>query len=149
MFVIGLAALFGWILVQQQIATAVLASLLTLSSEPGVILLVINLALLLFGMIETWLDSETGLAMNAHPGPAWLARMPERFRFIDGGYEATWSDMLDIVESTCHAMDAVARLVGGSKRCWAAPRPGSATPGGNPSGRQVLRRRRRRAVAAP
>jgi hypothetical protein len=128
MFVIGFAALFGWILVQQQIATAVLASLLMLSSEPGVILLVINLALLLFGMIETWLDSETGLAMNAHPGPAWLARMPERFRFIDCGYEATWSDMLDIVELTCHGMDAVARLVGGSKRWWAAPRPGSATP---------------------
>jgi len=70
MFVIALAALFGWILVQQQIANAVLASLLTLSSEPWVILLVINLALLLFGMIETWLDSEIGLAMNAHPGPA-------------------------------------------------------------------------------
>ena len=50
MFIIALAAPFGWVLVQQQIPNAVLASLLTLSSEPWVILLVINLALLLFGM---------------------------------------------------------------------------------------------------
>ncbi|POR54378.1 GSCFA domain-containing protein [Bosea psychrotolerans] len=57
------------------------------------------------GLTETWLDAQTGLAMNAHPGPAWLARMPERFRFIDYGYEATLADMLQIIamiREHCH-----------------------------------------------
>jgi hypothetical protein len=57
------------------------------------------------GLTETWLDSETGLAMNAHPGPAWLARMPERFRFVDYGYDATLADMLEImtmIRTHCH-----------------------------------------------
>ncbi|HEV7256954.1 MAG TPA: GSCFA domain-containing protein [Bosea sp. (in: a-proteobacteria)] len=57
------------------------------------------------GLTETWLDSETGLAMNAHPGPAWLARMPERFRFIDYGYDETLTDMLsiiDMIRTHCH-----------------------------------------------
>lgn len=57
------------------------------------------------GLTETWLDAQTGLAMNVHPGPAWLARMPERFRFVDYGYEATLNDMLSIltiVRQHCH-----------------------------------------------
>lgn len=57
------------------------------------------------GLTETWLDAQTGLAMNAHPGPAWLARMPERFRFVDYGYEATLQDMLDtlaLIRERCH-----------------------------------------------
>lgn len=57
------------------------------------------------GLTETWLDAQTGLAMNAHPGPAWLARMPERFRFVDYGYEATLNDMLSIlsmIREHCH-----------------------------------------------
>lgn len=49
------------------------------------------------GLTETWLDAETGLAMNTHPGPAWLARLPERFHFVDYGYDATLSDMLEII----------------------------------------------------
>ncbi len=57
------------------------------------------------GLTETWLDAETGLAMNTHPGPAWLARLPERFRFVDYGYDATLSDMLEIIgliREHCH-----------------------------------------------
>ncbi|WP_332692589.1 GSCFA domain-containing protein [Bosea sp. (in: a-proteobacteria)] len=57
------------------------------------------------GLTETWLDSQTGLAMNIHPGPNWLARMPERFRFVDYGYDATLSDMLEtiqLVRQHCH-----------------------------------------------
>lgn len=57
------------------------------------------------GLTETWLDAETGLAMNTHPGPAWLQRMPQRFRFIDYGYEATLNDMLGIltmIRQHCH-----------------------------------------------
>ncbi|MBA4221625.1 MAG: hypothetical protein C0458_12930 [Methylobacterium sp.] len=49
------------------------------------------------GLTETWLDAQTGIAMNAHPGPGWLQRMPERFRFVDYGYDATLADMLDII----------------------------------------------------
>lgn len=57
------------------------------------------------GLTETWLDAETGIAMNAHPGPVWLQRMPERFRFVDYGYEATLADMEEIVgliREHCH-----------------------------------------------
>lgn len=57
------------------------------------------------GLTETWLDAQTGLAMNVHPGPAWLARMPERFRFVDYGYEATLNDMLStltMIRQHCH-----------------------------------------------
>lgn len=64
-----------------------------------------RICLFTLGLTETWLDSETGLAMNAHPGPAWLARMPERFRFIDYGYDETLADMLGIIEmirTHCH-----------------------------------------------
>ena len=50
MFIIALAAPFGWVLVQQQIPNAVLSALLTLSSEPWMILLIINAALLVLGM---------------------------------------------------------------------------------------------------
>ncbi|KUL94750.1 hypothetical protein DK26_17910 [Bosea sp. WAO] len=50
MFIIALAAPFGWVLVQQQIPNAVLTALLTLSSEPWMILLIINVALLVLGM---------------------------------------------------------------------------------------------------
>lgn len=57
------------------------------------------------GLTETWLDAQTGLAMNTHPGPAWLQRLPERFRFVDYGYDATLADMLDIIgliREHCH-----------------------------------------------
>jgi hypothetical protein len=57
------------------------------------------------GLTETWLDAETGLAMNTHPGPAWLTRLPERFRFVDYGYDATLADMLEIIglaREHCH-----------------------------------------------
>jgi tripartite ATP-independent transporter DctM subunit len=50
MFIIALAAPFGWVLVQQQIPNAVLTALLQLSSEPWMILLIINAALLVLGM---------------------------------------------------------------------------------------------------
>lgn len=57
------------------------------------------------GLTETWLDAQTGLAMNTHPGPAWLQRMPQRFRFVDYGYEQTLNDMLSIltmIRQHCH-----------------------------------------------
>ena len=57
------------------------------------------------GLTETWQDAETGIAMNAHPGPTWLQRMPERFRFVDYGYDATLADMEEIIgliREHCH-----------------------------------------------
>jgi tripartite ATP-independent transporter DctM subunit len=50
MFIIAAAAPFGWILIQQQIPNTLLAAILSLSSEPWVILLIINIVLLILGM---------------------------------------------------------------------------------------------------
>ena len=50
MFIIALSAPFAWVLIQQQIPNGILASLLSLSSERWVILLIINFALLVLGM---------------------------------------------------------------------------------------------------
>lgn len=50
MFIIALAAPFGWVLIQQQIPNAILNAFLAMSSEPWVILLIINAVLLLLGM---------------------------------------------------------------------------------------------------
>jgi len=50
MFIIALAAPFGWVLIQQQIPNAILEALLGLSSKPWVILLIISVALLILGM---------------------------------------------------------------------------------------------------
>jgi tripartite ATP-independent transporter DctM subunit len=50
MFIIAAAAPFGWVLIQQQIPNALLEALLGLSSQPWLILLIVNLVLLLLGM---------------------------------------------------------------------------------------------------
>ncbi|WP_340109021.1 TRAP transporter large permease [Pikeienuella sp. HZG-20] len=50
MFIIAAAAPFGWVLIQQQIPNAVIASLFALSSEPWMILVIVNLILLVLGM---------------------------------------------------------------------------------------------------
>lgn len=50
LFIMAAAAPFSWILVQQQIPNAVVEALLSLSSEPWVILLLVNVALLILGM---------------------------------------------------------------------------------------------------
>jgi tripartite ATP-independent transporter DctM subunit len=50
MFIIAVAAPFGWVLIQQQIPNAILEAFLSLSTEPWVILLVINVVLLILGM---------------------------------------------------------------------------------------------------
>jgi tripartite ATP-independent transporter DctM subunit len=50
MLIIAMSAPFGWVLIQQQVPNAILQSLLTLSNEPWVILLIVNLVLLLLGM---------------------------------------------------------------------------------------------------
>ncbi|MBL0406775.1 TRAP transporter large permease [Microvirga aerilata] len=50
MFIIAVAAPFGWVLIQQQIPNAILQAFLSLSTEPWVILLVINVVLLILGM---------------------------------------------------------------------------------------------------
>lgn len=50
MFIIALAAPFGWVLIQQQIPNAILTAFLSMSSEPWVILLIVNAVLLILGM---------------------------------------------------------------------------------------------------
>jgi tripartite ATP-independent transporter DctM subunit len=50
LFIMAAAAPFSWILVQQQIPNAVVNALLSLSSEPWIILVLVNVALLILGM---------------------------------------------------------------------------------------------------
>ena len=50
MLIIAMSAPFGWVLIQQQVPNAILKSLMSLSSDPWVILLIVNLVLLLLGM---------------------------------------------------------------------------------------------------
>ncbi len=50
MFIIAASAPFAWVLIQQQIPNAVIAALFELSSEPWVILLIVNVILLVLGM---------------------------------------------------------------------------------------------------
>jgi tripartite ATP-independent transporter DctM subunit len=54
MIIIAMSAPFGWVLIQQQVPNAILKALLGISSEPWIILLIVNLALLVLGMfLET------------------------------------------------------------------------------------------------
>jgi tripartite ATP-independent transporter DctM subunit len=54
MVIIAMSAPFGWVLIQQQVPNAILKALLGISSEPWVILLIVNVALLVLGMfLET------------------------------------------------------------------------------------------------
>src|SRR5690606_11413836 len=46
MFIIAAAAPFGWVLIQQQIPNAVIQSLFALSSDPWMILILVNVILL-------------------------------------------------------------------------------------------------------
>ena len=50
MLIIAMAAPFSWVLIQQQVPNAILQSLMTLSKDPWVILLLVNLVLLILGM---------------------------------------------------------------------------------------------------
>ena len=50
MFIIAASAPFAWVLIQQQIPNAVIAALFELSSQPWVILLIVNVILLVLGM---------------------------------------------------------------------------------------------------
>ncbi len=50
LFIVGTAGAFGWILVQQQIPNAIIQATLALTTEPWIILLLINFVLLVLGM---------------------------------------------------------------------------------------------------
>jgi tripartite ATP-independent transporter DctM subunit len=50
MLIIAMSAPFGWVLIQQQVPNAILKGLMSLSSEPWVILLIVNVVLLILGM---------------------------------------------------------------------------------------------------
>jgi C4-dicarboxylate transporter, DctM subunit len=49
MFIISAAGIFGWLLVHQKVPEAIITGLMTLSSSPWVILLIINIILLVLG----------------------------------------------------------------------------------------------------
>ena len=58
------------------------------------------------GLTETWIDKETGLALNVHPGANWLTRLANRFQFVDYGFDGILSElvaMIDLIRSACSA----------------------------------------------
>lgn len=57
-----------------------------------------DVVFLTLGLTETWLDNETGLAMNSHPGATWLRRLQDRFTFIDFGFDATLRELTSTIE---------------------------------------------------
>jgi hypothetical protein len=58
------------------------------------------------GLTETWLDASSGLAMNTHPGANWLAKMPDRWHFVNYDYTEMLSEMtalISLVRETCYS----------------------------------------------
>lgn len=55
-----------------------------------------DVVVMTLGQTESWVDTVTGLAMNAHPGPAALRKFKERFELIDHSFQ----DSLDQIERT-------------------------------------------------
>lgn len=49
------------------------------------------------GLTEGWIDLETGLAMNRHPGVAALKSHGARFQFVDHGFSAILKEMHDTI----------------------------------------------------
>jgi tripartite ATP-independent transporter DctM subunit len=49
MFIIAAASVFGWLLIQQRVPTAIVEGLAALTSEPWLVLLIVNCILLLLG----------------------------------------------------------------------------------------------------
>jgi hypothetical protein len=57
------------------------------------------------GLTETWLDAESGLAMNTHPGAIWLAKMPGRWHFVNYDYSEMLNEMIaliSLIRETCY-----------------------------------------------
>jgi hypothetical protein len=58
------------------------------------------------GLTETWLDADTGLAMNVHPGASWLAKMPNRWQFVNYDYTEMLNEMIgliSLIRETCYS----------------------------------------------
>ena len=62
LLIVAVAALFGWILSVEQVPQAMTAAMLSVSTNPYVLLLIVNLLLLVVGM---FLDSTTAILVIA------------------------------------------------------------------------------------
>jgi C4-dicarboxylate transporter DctM subunit len=49
MFIISAASVFGWLLIQQRVPTAIVEGLMALTNQPWVVLLIVNIILLILG----------------------------------------------------------------------------------------------------
>jgi GSCFA family len=56
-----------------------------------------KIVVLTLGLTETWLDKESSMPMNGHPGLDVLARMKDRFYFIDYGLGETFSQLKSMI----------------------------------------------------
>lgn len=50
------------------------------------------------GQTESWVDADSGLSMNSHPGPIWLKKFGKRFEFVDESFDATFAQLRATVE---------------------------------------------------
>jgi hypothetical protein len=56
-----------------------------------------DVVFLTLGLTESWIDTQTGLAMNRHPGGAALRRYGSRFEFVDYGFSAILNELTEII----------------------------------------------------
>ena len=64
-----------------------------------------DVVVITLGQTESWIDSATGIAMNAHPGPAALRKFPDRFIFVDHSYRNTIDQLertIKLIRDVCN-----------------------------------------------
>lgn len=65
-----------------------------------------DVVVMTLGQTESWVDTATGIAMNAHPGPSALRKFKDRFLFIDHSYADTIAQLdrlIHLVRDQCNA----------------------------------------------
>jgi hypothetical protein len=70
-----------------------------------------KVVILTFGLTESWIDTETGLAMNEHPGPMALKRFGTRFKFIDYGYQEIAWEVGNLIELIRDQVDPDMKII--------------------------------------
>lgn len=56
-----------------------------------------KVVIITLGLTESWIDTETGLAINEHPDPIYLRRHSHRFKFVDYGFRDIASEVHETV----------------------------------------------------
>lgn len=65
-----------------------------------------DVVVMTLGQTESWLDTKTGIAMNAHPGPNALRKYKDRFVLIDHSYKDSIDQVdrsIQLIRSKCNS----------------------------------------------